>query len=240
MRHLCLIAVCGTAIWTAGCSGPTSSTSITTTSEGEASRAAPGRSAAVNNAALVRFFNADAQRTPITVYAQKQAVFSDVAYKTITPYREEERGVTRFTLRADGKTDLAANQRELFPGRHYTLIALPSKKGRARLESFSDNLGAIDPDRARVRLINATNHVGDLDLYVQGTDTRVLHGSDTGDVLSFAEMYAATVEIRADKKAATKELSNLMVEPGRLYTFIALDDGGKLELVQVVDQLESK
>ena len=120
MRHLCLIAVCGTAIWTAACSGPTSSTSVTTTSEGEASRAVPGKEAALGNAGLIRFFNADPQRKSLSVYSQKKLVFSNIAYKKITPYKEAERGVSMFTLRAADKADLANNRRELFPGRHYT------------------------------------------------------------------------------------------------------------------------
>ena len=240
MRHSLLTAVLATTLWTAGCSGPTLSTSVTTTSEGEANRAAPGKEAALHDTALTRFFNADSHHTPITVYAQKQPVFSDVAYKSITSYSEEPRGVTQFSLRSDGKTDLASTRRELFPGRHYTLIALPTKKGEVHLESFSDNLGRIDPGQARVRLINATTSITDLDLYVQGTDTRILRGTGSGDILSFAEMYAADVEIRTGHKPVPKTLSNLKVDPGKLYTFIAVDDGTKLDVIQVVDQLESK
>lgn len=240
MRRILLAAALVTTLWTGGCSGPTASTSLTTTSEGEANRAAPGREAALHDTALIRFFNADAHRTPITVYSQKQAVFSGVAYKMITPYQEIERGYSQFTLRHDGDKDLAATRRELFPGRHYTLISIPTKKAEARLESFSDNLGRIDPGQARVRLINATASVKDLDLYIRSTSTRVLRGSGGGDIVSFAEMYAADVEIRADNKPATGSLADLKVEPGKLYTFIAVDDGGKLDVVQIVDELESK
>src|SRR3569623_2097844 len=115
MRNLCLIAVCSTAFWTAACSGPTSSTSVTTTSEGEASRAVPGKQAALGNTGLIRFFNADPQRKSLSVYSQKKPVFSNITYKSITPYQEAERGVSLFTLRADDKADLATNRRELFP-----------------------------------------------------------------------------------------------------------------------------
>jgi hypothetical protein len=233
-----LMAVLVTALWITGCSGPTSSTSITTTSEGEANRAGPGREAALNNAALVRFFNADSQRMQLSVFSQKKPVFSDIAFKSITPYKEVERGVSQFFLRADGPSDLAHARRELFPGRHYTLIALPSKKGEARIESFSDNLGQIDPGLARVRLINATTTFKDLDLFAQGTNSRILRGSGSGDVVSFAEMYGGNVEIRANNKPAPRSLATLMVKPGKLYTFIAVDSGNALEVVQVVDQLE--
>ena len=240
MRRILLAAALVTTLWTAGCSGPTASTAITTTSEGEAHRSAPGKDAAFDNAALIRFFNADSQHPTLTVYLQKHPLFTDVAYRKITPYMETERGYSLFTLSPEAKTDLNSRRRELFPGRHYTLIALPTKKGEARLESFSDNLGRIDPGQARVRLVNATTSVKDLDLYIQSTSTRVLRGSGSGDIVSFAEMYAADVEIRADNKPAAGTLASLKVEPNKLYTFIAVDDGGKLDVVQIVDELESK
>jgi hypothetical protein len=238
MRRILLAAALVTTLGTVGCGGPTSETSITTTSEGEAHRSEPGKSAARDNTALIRFFNADSQRPSLAVYSQNNAVFNDVAYKKITSYQEADRGVTQFALSADGKME--PTRRELFPGRHYTFIALPAKKGEGHLESLSDNLGRIEPGQARVRLINATTTVKDLDLYIQSTSTRVLRGSGSGDIVSFAEMYAADVEIRADNKPASGTLANLKVEPGKLYTFVAVNDGGNLDIVQIVDELESK
>lgn len=236
----CLTAVLASALWTAACSGPTSSTSFTTTSEGEANRAIPGREAALNNAALARFFNADSKRTSLSIYAQKKPVFSNIEFKKLTPYQEVDRGYTLFALRApDQEKDLAATaRRELFPGRHYTLIALPNREGEPQLRSLSDNLGQIDPGLARVRLINATSTFKDLDLFVQGTNTRVLRGSGSGDIVSFAEMYGGNVEIRAENTPMPRPLATLKVEPGKLYTFVAVDSGSALEVVQVIDQLE--
>jgi hypothetical protein len=161
-----------------------------------------------------------------------------VAYKSITPYVEFERGVTQFSTEGNGSDKSTSARRELFPGRHYTLIALPGKKGGTRLETFSDDLGKLDPNQARVRLINATTSGDELNLYVQGTNTRILRGSDSGEIVAVAEMYAATVEIRPERKSVTKAFSDLTVDPGRLYTFIAVNNGAALDVVQIEDRVE--
>jgi hypothetical protein len=238
MRYALLTPLFGMLLWTAGCSPKTAEPSVTATSEGQETQATSGKAAAYRDTALLRFFNADPGHPALDVMGAKDPLFNQVKYKSITPYIEAARGVTQFATSAGGAKNLATTRRELFPGRHYTVMALPGKKGAARLVSFSDDLGKIDPEQARVRLINATTDIDDLDLYIQGTDTRVLHGSGSGDVVSFAEMYAAMVEIRPSKKSVPKAFSNLMVEPGRLYTFVAVDDGGTLDVVQIVDRLE--
>jgi hypothetical protein len=82
-------------------------------------------------------------------------------------------------------------------------------------------LGALEPGQARVRLINATTDVDDLDLYIAGTKTRLQHGIDTSMVTSVTDVDPGTLEIRPQNKPAPPQLSNLKVEADRFYTFMS-------------------
>lgn len=102
---------------------------------------------------------------------------------------------------------------------------------------LSDNLGSLEPGQARVRLINATLGVGDVDLYLAGGKTRLQHGVDASVVTSFTDVDPGLVEIRPQNKPGPPQLSNLKVEADRLYTFIVTGTPGALDLLQVVDRI---
>jgi hypothetical protein len=132
--------------------------------------------------------------------------------------------------------------RELVPGRHYTLVALPRRKGGTRLAILSDWLGLIESGQTRVRLINATADVDDLDLFLAGTTNHVLHGVDVGRTTtsSFADMDAGMVEIRTPGHPAPTLLAKLNVESNRLYTFVVIGHSGALDLIEIVDRTETR
>ena len=55
------------------------------------------------------------------VWSSGSRTFSNIVYKTITPFMQLPAHVGQFQLReAGGAEDLAANRLEMFPGRHYT------------------------------------------------------------------------------------------------------------------------
>jgi len=226
-------------LWTTACAPQTKSPSVTTTSEGQTTEAPAGTTAAQRNTALVRFVNADPGSKGLDLVLEGKHLATGVAYKSISPYVETPRGVARFKLRAtDGTTDLVTNQRELFPGRHYTVLSLPRKKTEdARLVSLSDNLGFLDPGEARVRLINATTNVNDLDLFLAGTTNRILHGVSAASATSVLDMEAGAVEIQVPGRPAPPQFMNLKVEVGRLYTFIVVGTSSSLDVVQIVDRI---
>ncbi|MEO8049165.1 MAG: DUF4397 domain-containing protein [Acidobacteriota bacterium] len=213
--------------------------SVTSTSEGQKTQGQAGTTAAQNGDALVRLVNVDSRGSGVDIVWGDKKFFSGVAYKSTTPYKEAPRGTVQFKLRAAGGTeDLSAGHVELLPGRHYTLVAFPDQKGGTRLEILSDKLGLLDLGEARVRLINATTDVDDLDLFLAGTKNRILHGADSGRtaIMSFADMMAGTVEIRSPSRPAPTLLAKLDVEADRLYTFIVVGSAGALDVVQTVDR----
>ena len=239
MRPVVLGALVSALFFTASCRPKTTESSVTTTSEGQLTEALPGKTAAALDTALVRFINADPAGKPLDVVTGKDVLFSAIAYKSITEYRLMPRGVTQFKLRSAGATeDMSSTRRELFPGRHYTLVALPDKKGPASLTSLSDNLGLLEPGQARVRLINGTSDVDDLDLFREGTKIRIAHGVDAGATTSFTDVAPGKVEVHQANRLPSMALSMLPIEADRLYTFIVLGKAASLDAVQVVDRME--
>lgn len=223
---------------TQGCSPKTEGPSVTTTSEGQTSEAPAGKSAAKDNLALVRFVNAD-PRSKLDVSAAKDPLFSGVDYKTVTPYKEFERGVAQFRVQPPGAPkELATARRELFPGRHYTIISFPQKKGGDIVLTLSDNLGKIDTGGVRLRLINATSDIEDLELYIVGEPKPLLRGIDAGKTASYVDMEPGSVEIRTAKGKPYPHFGNLKVEANRLYTFVAVGSSKEPDVVQIEDMIE--
>ncbi len=240
MRRILFGALAPAVLWIVSCGAPlTENPSVTTTSDGPQTEAQPGADAARQGDALVRLVNADLDPTGVDLLGVNGALFSDVAPKTVTAYLEVPRGMTLFRLRtAAGVENLTSGYRELVPGRHYTLVALPKAKGGTRLAILSDSLGLLEPGQTRVRLINATTDLDDLDLFVAGSASHVLHGIDAGRTAttSFADMEAGSVEIRSPNRPAPTLLAKLNVETDRLYTFIVIGEASALDLVQIVDR----
>lgn len=243
MRDLRSVIVIPVVLGLTGCGAPvTSEPSVTTTSEGQASEAPAGVTAAQHGDALVRFVNADVEGAGADVVSADRKLFDGVAAKGVTGYLNVPRGRIQFKLRAPGGTDDLATigNRELVPGRHYTLVALPREKGGTRLAILGDWLGLIEPGQTRVRLINATADVDDLDLFLEGTGAHLLHGIDVGATTtsSFADMDAGTVEIRTPSQPASPLLAKLKVEPDRFYTFVVVGKAGMLDVIRMVDSIE--
>lgn len=242
MRSRSLYVVAAVLLcWSCGPS-VTSERSVTTTSEGRASEGAAGATAAHRGNALVRFVNADLEGSGADVVSADRKVFSNVAPKGVTGYLEIQRGRIQFKLRdANGTEDVAAiGNRELIPGRHYTLVALPRRQGGARLAILADWLGLIEPGQTRVRLINASEDVDDLDLFLAGTTTHVIHGIDAGRVTtsSIGDMEPGVVEIRTPRAQIPAALAKISVESNRFYTFVVVGRSGALDVIRIVDMIE--
>jgi len=241
VRHLVVgAALMWAVLWNAGCGAPlTTGPSVTTTPEGGETQAQAGIVAAQRGNALVRLVNADPGEKGVDLIRDDGKLFSDVPYKGVTAYAEAPKGRNVIKLRsADGTENLSASHRELVPGRHYTLVALPKEKGGTRLSIFRDDLSLLEAGETRVRLINATADVDDLDLFIAGARNHVLHGIDAGTVTttSFADMEAGTVEIRSPNRPAPSRVAQFKVEADRLYTFVVTGTASKLEVVQIVDR----
>jgi hypothetical protein len=221
-----------------GCNPKTSSPSETTTSEGQQHEGPAGKTAARDEAALIRFMNADPMGAR-DIQVNGMPIVTNVPYRSITSFQEIQPGVTQFKLYAVGGRDsLAVTQQQLFFGQHYTLMALPKENHMSRLAITTDNLSAVDPGKARVRLVNATPDVNDLDLYVAGTKMRIQHGVDASMETSFTDVNPGTLEIRAATGTASPLLSNLAIEANHLYTFVVVGNSSALDLIRIEDRIK--
>jgi hypothetical protein len=106
------------------------------------------------------------------------------------------------------------------------------------LAVLSDKMGELEPGQARVRLINATTGVADLDLYLAGTNTRIGHGVDPGSANSFTDVKPGMLDIRQAGQPAYQRLSKLKLDADRLYTFVVTGAATAPELLQIVDRID--
>lgn len=176
--------------------------------------------------ALLRFIDADPASSGIDIWSSGARIFTNVAFRAITPYIEVTPHVGQFQLRETGGTqNVAENRQEMLAGRHYTLVALPKGYRSSRLAVVRDDLGALEPGESMMRLINATVGVDDIDLYLEDTNTRIGHGVDPSAANSFSVVKPGMFEIRQAGQPALKRLTNLKVEADRSYTFIVRHGG---------------
>ena len=243
MRHWIIGVLIGAAVWNTGCNPPfTTAPSVSITPEGQVRQAQAGIAAAERGNALLRLVNADpGESSGVMILRDDKELFSRVPYKSVSAYVETPKGRNVIELRSgEGTEKLSASHRELVPGRHYTLVALPKEKGGTRLSVFRDDLGLLEAGETTVRLINATADVDDLDLFVAGARHHLLHGIDAGTATttSFAEMEAGTVEIRSPNRPTPTLVARFPVEADRFYTFIVTGSARALDVVQIIDRTQ--
>ncbi|HEX8688251.1 MAG TPA: DUF4397 domain-containing protein, partial [Pyrinomonadaceae bacterium] len=146
-----------------------------TTKTGAGTTTAPAAAeVAGRNNALVRFVHAVPGLAAVDLYAGDGRAFDGVAYKYVTAYRElpSASGVYRLRLAGQEAGEPLAEKTEGFgTGRHHTVVALPaggtglfSKAEGVELRFVADELEPPSAGKARVRLVNASPDLGEVDL----------------------------------------------------------------------------
>jgi hypothetical protein len=135
----------------AGCQSKQNEPMRSNSSSGGTSMAPSGERADQSNMALVRFINADPSMKTASAYMDSNQAFSDVSFKTVTPYREVPDGSHEFHL--GDRTSMQAGRdntgntyndnnggisesKSLSSGNYYTVVLLPT-----------DNAGNKNADR---------------------------------------------------------------------------------------------
>jgi hypothetical protein len=103
-------------------------------------------------------------------------VFSNVAFKEVTPYVEVPAERHDFKLQLAGDTQTTApatNSEGLSAGGHYTIVAERKNgdKGGYTLDAMNDDLKVPTDGKAKVRVVNAAVGLGKID--VVGPDGKV-------------------------------------------------------------------
>ncbi len=251
------------ALVIAGCNRPQQEPVQTTTSQGGTTTAPSGQSADNRGFALVRLINAVPTMSSADAYMDSTDVFSGVAYKTVTPYKEVPDGRHTFSLNReaaqgsatnDNEKNAAKNSESLSGGNYYTVVLLPpdvaGKKNpdrkdlQPKIEIYKDDFGSPSTDKAKIRLINAAEGFGDVSLYSPSKDDNIVknvgfngeHGYNNVDPMTSA------LQIRNDKKAVLATLPVRAFDAGKAYTILLTGDkntGQKLSVTTVEDQFSS-
>lgn len=153
----------------AGCNA--SSRPVTTKTESGTTKSPSGEVAADQDQSLVRLVNAGSGSN-VSLMADDQALFDGVAPKQVTPYKPIKENMVTFAVREPSQsgTEPAKNREVLVDGQRYTAIVLPTDKDGAHpLRVLHDEL-TPDAGKARIRVINAAQGAGELDVALRGAN----------------------------------------------------------------------
>jgi hypothetical protein len=226
---------------------------VTTKTEVGTTTAPAASEVAARKNALVRFVHAVPGLAPVDVFAGDGKAFDAVIYKYVTAYRELPTASAPFRLRLAGQDaaePLAQETKGFGTGRYHTIVAFPagasgllSKGSDVELRFLTDELEPPTAGKARVRVVNASPDLGEIDLYATGRAEPLLKGANAGAATAYAEAEptGAGLEVRrAGENITTLAVPGTKLEAGRLYTiFIVGGTKGtsKLESFVIEDQL---
>lgn len=251
------------ALVLAGCQRPQQEPVQTSTSQGGTSMAPSGQSAENRGFALVRVMNAVPTLASADAYVDSSEVFTSVAYKTVTPYKEVPDGRHVISLNREVNRESAANQgngaanvpqnsESLSGGNYYTVVLLPpdvkgkknpsSEELQPKVEIFKDDFGSPSTDKAKIRLINAAEGYDDVDLYAPSKDDNLVKSVGFNGDHSYSNIDPMTSALQIRKSGSKTTLATLPVrafDAGKAYTILVTGDrmtGQKLNVVTVEDQ----
>jgi Domain of unknown function (DUF4397) len=228
----------------AGCNRTRENQPVTTTTDKGTTTAPSSEQAERRDKALVRVISAAARGQRYDVYVGDNKVFTSINYKTVTAYKEVSGTVRTLKVRPAGQESvepLAQNTEMMMDGNYYTAVVMPEKDGKGvRLNVYSDNLVVPSADKTKVRVINASPDVGDIDIYVKGRDKALFSGVGFASANGYDEVEPITGALEArlkGKKGVVASVPNTRFDAGKLYTVVITGRLPKLEAIPVEDQL---
>jgi hypothetical protein len=209
----------------------------TTTAEGK-STSPSGAAAERRGTTLVRVVNALPSKLAIDIGADDRVLFSKVGYQDVTDFQELRDNVARFTVRANGKDSVLADNREAMgDGARYTLVALPDEKSGTQLRVLRDEL-VTDPARTKIRVINAATHMDDVKVTMKGHETPLFDDVDQGSEAGYKDIAPTTTTlIFKGDKGEPVVIDHLKLEPGRAYTIVLAGEWNKVKPIRFDDRL---
>lgn len=239
----------------AGCSrlGSEQSGPVTTKTEAGTTTAPLASEVAGRNNALVRFVHAVPGLAPVDLFAGDTRAFDGVIYKHVAAYREMPGASGVYRLRLAGQEaaePLAEKSHSFGTGRHHTIVAFPSTGGgllskddAVELRFIADEFEPPASGRARLRVVNASPDLGDVDLYATGRAEPLVKAAKAGAATAYseAEPTGAGLEVkRAGENITTLAVPGGKLEAGRLYTIFIVGGtkgASRLEAFVVEDQM---
>jgi hypothetical protein len=216
---------------------------VKTTTDSGSSTAPASQDVAKRDKALVRVVHAMPAQPAVDAFAGDAKTFSNVNYKTVTPYAELKDDRQQLTLKPAGKpSPLAENSENFAGGKHYTVLALPTseKDPKPELRVLADDLTPPSSGKARVRVINASPDVGEIDVYTVSNADKLFGGVNFKSEAGYTEITPTTtvVELRPQgKKESLLMMPQFSFEPNKTYTIVVMGrvKNKQLEAVTVED-----
>ena len=217
---------------------------VKTTTDSGSSTAPASKDVAKRDKALVRVVHAMPAQPAVDAFTGDSRAFSNVTYKTVTPYAELMDDRQQLTLKPAGKPGpLAENSENFAGGKHYTVLALPTsaQDPKPELRVLADDLTPPSSGKARVRVINASPDVGEIDVYTMNNADKLFGGVNFKSEAGYTEIAPTTtvVELRSQgKKEPLLMLPQFSFEANKTYTIVVMGraKNQKLEAVTVEDQ----
>jgi hypothetical protein len=228
MNHRISMTVMLAGLITAACTTEQEqSMPVTSKSPSGVSTTTPSVSAETRNRALVRFIQAVPEVDSADVFADDMLVFTNISYQTVTAYREVPDNRLTFRLRPSGQymaEPMAEESQGLSAGKHYTIVAVRDEKSaKADIRVLEDELIPPTPGKTKVRWINATPDLEEIDVYAPGTEKPLFSGLNFKGHTDYAEVspMSGPLQIhRAGEKTPVFTISKADCQPGGLYTIV--------------------
>jgi hypothetical protein len=198
---------------------------------------------------MVRLVNAVPSDAALDVFADDSAVFSGVAYKTVTPYQNLKDNLVTLKLRSTGAVPgdsaepLAQNREMLANGDRYTVIVLPAEgDDKPILRVLEEPTDSGEAGKARIRFVNAAIGVETFDVFVPGNNEAFFDDVDFRTEAGFKDMDAGSgqIVVRGDDGGPVLlTLPERSYEAGKTYTFVLTrkTTAGELEVVTIEDDV---
>jgi hypothetical protein len=219
---------------------------VTTTTNTGTSNAPPASEVKQRGNALVRVIHAIPGGPSVDVFADDAKVFTGIAFKTTTPYKEISAERHTFRIRTAGQDTaqpLAENSEGLSDGKHYTVVAWADTDGKPALYVVDDDLVPPSSGKAKVRVIHASADAGEVDVYAREGNKKLFGGVNPLKATSYSEFdpMSGTIELRpAGKSNAVLTIPNARFNAGDIYTIVVVGKAKgtpKLEAMIVEDKL---
>jgi hypothetical protein len=210
-------------------------------SGGDGKGTAPASAAAKQaDKALVRFVNATATSKDLAF--GDLTPFAGVDSFDITQYKELPADRHEFKLFAkDQKTEaLATNSEGLSGGKHYTILAVAEKSGKATLDPVTDDLTPPSPGMAKVRVINLAPSMKNADLYAGNKKNPLISGAGLDHPTSYDDVSPSEAALYVRNSMSKKNsvrVEDLSLKAGKLYTILVFQDKhGKVKVKTIEDE----
>jgi hypothetical protein len=239
MRHLWRTVSIGALTLGAACSGSKTETPVITKTATDQSVSPAGTETAERGKSLIRVVNALPKLSPIDLTAGDTTMFQSVGYKTVTPYTEIQDNVVNFKLRGAGQPNaLTDNTETMMDGYRYTVVALPSNDGGAKLRILRDEV-AGDPTKARLRVVHAAPGMGSVDVAAQGNTEPIFHNVAYGSEAGYRDIepMSAVLEVRRDGGSRLIRLEKMQFEAGKAYTIVIAGSSTRVEAITFDDSV---